>query len=106
MGLKLVQDKVSAGHLRKMGDTKDLTKKSNSDMATIFGVRADAYSSAPPPLTLLCVITKRRTTLPYRGNGKGAIAERNKRRRDKNRDDDNGSSSGAENNNKRVHQYH
>jgi len=36
-GLILPQNKVTAGHAKKMRDAKDLTNKSDSDMAAIFG---------------------------------------------------------------------
>ena len=36
-GLKLAQNKVLAGHLRKMRDAKDITKKFNDNIAYIFG---------------------------------------------------------------------
>ena len=36
-GLTLAQNKVLAGHLRKMRDAKDITKKFNDNIAYIFG---------------------------------------------------------------------
>ena len=50
LGMKLAQNKVSVGHSRKLINAKDLTKKLTVNMAVIFGVRVDEYSSAPPPL--------------------------------------------------------
>jgi Pin2-interacting protein X1 len=43
--LTLSQNKVTAGHARKMRDSKDLTKKSKEDMAAIFGMKVDEYQS-------------------------------------------------------------
>ena len=43
-------NKVSSGHSRKMRYVKDLTKNLATDMASVFRVRADAYSlDIPPP---------------------------------------------------------
>ena len=78
-----------------MREAKDLTKTSAANMAAIFGVREDAYSLAPPPLSLSPVDTKRMTTSSGEGDNGGAISEREKRRKDKKRYDDNGPSSGA-----------
>ena len=82
MGLQLAHNKVSAGHLRKLRDAKNIMKKSASDMAAIFGVKADAYSSDPPTLTPLCINLKRRTTLPVGVDNGGSISKRKKRKRD------------------------
>ena len=60
-GLKFDQNKVSAGNSRKMKDVKDLTKNLVADMATNFGVKSDAYSSAPPCPPPSRVDPKRRT---------------------------------------------
>ena len=50
--MKLAQSELLEEHLRKMRDTKDITKVSSADIATIFEVSVDAYSSAPtPPLS-------------------------------------------------------
>ena len=42
-GLTLAQNKVLAGHSRKIRDTKDLIKKSTADITAIFEVRAHVY---------------------------------------------------------------
>ena len=42
-GLRLPQNKVQAGHARKMREAKDIRTKSAEDMAAIFGVKADFY---------------------------------------------------------------
>ncbi|KAL3766257.1 hypothetical protein ACHAW5_008203 [Stephanodiscus triporus] len=42
-GVRLPQNKVQAGHARKMREAKDIRSKSAEDMAAIFGVRADQY---------------------------------------------------------------
>ena len=42
-GLRLPQNKVQAGHARKMREAKDIRNKSAEDMAAIFGVKADFY---------------------------------------------------------------
>jgi Pin2-interacting protein X1 len=42
----LAQNRVSAGHARKMRESKDLTKKSKEDMAAIFGMKVDAYTAS------------------------------------------------------------
>ena len=42
-GIRLAQNKVQAGHARKMRDAKDIKNKSAADMAAIFGVKADFY---------------------------------------------------------------
>lgn len=43
--LTLSQNKVTAGHARKMRESKDLTKKSKEDMAAIFGMKVEEYQS-------------------------------------------------------------
>jgi len=43
--LTLSRNKVTAGHARKMRESKDLTKKSTEDMAAIFGVKVDEYQA-------------------------------------------------------------
>jgi len=45
-GITLAQNRVSAGHSRKMRDSKDLSKKSKEDMAAIFGMKVDAYTTS------------------------------------------------------------
>ena len=42
-GIRLAQNKVQAGHARKMREAKDIRNKSSEDMAAIFGVKADFY---------------------------------------------------------------
>ena len=42
-GIRLAQNKVQAGHARKMREAKDIKNKSAADMAAIFGVKADFY---------------------------------------------------------------
>jgi len=42
-GVRLPQNKVQAGHARKMREAKDIRNKSAEDMAAIFGVKADFY---------------------------------------------------------------
>lgn len=42
-GIRLPQNKVQAGHARKMREAKDIRNKSSADMAAIFGVKADFY---------------------------------------------------------------
>ena len=42
-GIRLAQNKVQAGHARKMRDAKDIRSKSAADMAAVFGVKADFY---------------------------------------------------------------
>lgn len=42
-GIRLAQNKVQAGHARKMREAKDIRNKSTEDMAAIFGVKADFY---------------------------------------------------------------
>ena len=41
--LRLAQNKVQAGHARKMRDAKDITNKSAEDMAAVFGFKTDFY---------------------------------------------------------------
>ena len=72
-----------------MRDLTDLTKKSAAKMDSIFGVRADAYSLAPPPLPPLQVDPKRSTTLTKGGGTRFSIDKRKKRRRLENRGDNN-----------------
>jgi hypothetical protein len=43
--LRLAQNKVQAGHARKMREAKDIRNKSAEDMAAVFGVKADFYKS-------------------------------------------------------------
>jgi len=45
--LTLAQNRVSAGHSRKMRDAKDLSNKSQEDMAAIFGVTPQQYQFKP-----------------------------------------------------------
>ncbi len=42
-GIRLAQNKVQAGHARKMREAKNIKNKSAADMAAIFGVKADFY---------------------------------------------------------------
>jgi len=42
-GLTLSQTKVTAGHAKKMRESKDLTKKSKEDMAAVFGMKVADY---------------------------------------------------------------
>jgi len=42
-GVRLPQNKVLAGHARKVREAKDIRNKSSADMAAIFGVKADFY---------------------------------------------------------------
>ena len=44
-GITLAQNRVNAGHARKMRESKDLSKKSKEDMAAIFGMKVDAYTA-------------------------------------------------------------
>ena len=81
--------------LEEDGGRKDYLKNSAVNMATIFGVRADAYSLNTPPPPSLHVNTKRRTTPPDKGDDRGSIAEWRKSIRDKKRDNNNGSSGSA-----------
>ena len=41
--ITLAQNRVAAGHSRKMRDAKDLSSKSDADMAAIFGVKVEHY---------------------------------------------------------------
>ncbi len=43
--LTLSQKRVTAGHARKMRESKDLSKKSKEDMAAIFGMKVDDYQN-------------------------------------------------------------
>lgn len=43
--LTLSKNKVTAGHAKKMRESKDLTKKSKEDMAAIFGMKVEQYQS-------------------------------------------------------------
>lgn len=45
-GIRLPQNKVQAGHARKMREAKDIRNKSSADMAAIFGVKADFYKQS------------------------------------------------------------
>ena len=83
----LTKNKVLAGHYCKMRAAKDLTKKSATDMAAIFGVRADVYS-------LLAVVNTESnpSTLSNRGVDGGSREQKN-RSRDK-KGGENGHSSG------------
>jgi len=42
-GVRRPQNRVQAGHARKMREAKDIKNKSAADMAAIFGVKADFY---------------------------------------------------------------
>ena len=42
-GLTLAQNRVAAGHSRKMREAKDLNSKSAADMAAVFGVKVEHY---------------------------------------------------------------
>ena len=70
-------------------------------MAAILGVREDVYFSSPPHPPLSHVDTKRRITLPNRGEYAGIISKRKKRRMDKKMEDNGGSSGGGAKKNKR-----
>ena len=65
-------------------------------MVTVFGMRADAHSSTPPPLPPSRIDPKRRYKPTDRGDGGGAIPKRNNRRRDKKRGDNDSSIGGME----------
>merc|ERR1711976_916240 len=43
--LTLSQNLVTAGHARKMRESKDLTKKSKEDMAAVFGMKVEDYQT-------------------------------------------------------------
>lgn len=43
--LRLAQNKVQAGHARKMREAKDIRNKTSEDMAAVFGIKADFYKS-------------------------------------------------------------
>ncbi|KAL7483801.1 hypothetical protein ACHAW6_009443 [Cyclotella cf. meneghiniana] len=43
--LRLAQNKVQAGHARKMREAKDIRNKTAEDMAAVFGIKADFYKS-------------------------------------------------------------
>ena len=45
-GVRLPQNKVQAGHARKMREAKDIRNKSAEDMAAVFGVKADFYKQS------------------------------------------------------------
>ena len=77
-------------------------KKLATELAAIFGVRADAYSSdSPPPPPLPRVDPKRRTTPTDGGYNKGDLTKLKKRRRDNKSDNENGSRGGDANNKNR-----
>lgn len=44
--VRLAQNKVQAGHARKMREAKDINNKSAEDMAAIFGFKADFYKQS------------------------------------------------------------
>ena len=44
--ITLATNRVSAGHSRKMLESKNLSKKSKEDMAAIFGMKVSAYESS------------------------------------------------------------
>jgi len=50
-GITLAQNRVAAGHARKMRDAKDLSSKSDADMAAIFGVKVEHYR--PPAIAAI-----------------------------------------------------
>jgi len=49
--ITLAQNRVAAGHARKMRDAKDLSSKSDADMAAIFGVKVEHYR--PPAIAAI-----------------------------------------------------
>ena len=49
--ITLAQNRVAAGHARKMRDAKDLSSKSQADMAAIFGVKVEHYR--PPAIAAI-----------------------------------------------------
>lgn len=51
MSITLAQNRVAAGHARKMRDAKDLSSKSDADMAAIFGVKVEHYR--PPAIAAI-----------------------------------------------------
>ena len=86
-GLTSAKNKVSTGKSCKMRGAKDLTKKSATDMASIFGVRCYVYSPSA------IVNPKSNPSTPSDGGVDKGTRERKKRSRDKKGDDD-GHSSG------------
>ena len=73
----MAKNKVLTGHSCNMRETKNLTKKSDADMAAIFGVRADVYY----PFAVVKPNSKP-STPSSGGVGRGS-RERRKRNRDK-----------------------
>ena len=84
----MAKNKVLTGHSCNMRETKNLTKKSDADMAAIFGVRADVYS-----LSAVVDPNSKPSTLSNRGVDRGA-RERKERSRDKKGEYNGGHSSG------------
>ena len=76
-GLMLAKNKVLAGNSRKRRDSKDITMKSDADMAAIFGVKAGVYS----PFAVVNPNSK--TSTPSNGGVGRGSRERRKRNRDK-----------------------
>ena len=77
--LRLAQNKVQAGHARKMRDAKDISNKSAADMAAVFGVKADFYKG------LNASIKEDSIDCDVHGND---IKEKKKSKKRKNRDKD------------------
>ena len=77
--LRLAQNKVQAGHARKMRDANDISNKSAADMAAVFGVKADFYKG------LNASIKEDSIDCDVHGND---IKEKKKSKKRKNRDKD------------------
>ena len=60
ISITLAQNRVAAGHARKMRDAKDLSSKSDADMAAIFGVKVEHYR--PPAIAAIGATSNDGTT--------------------------------------------
>ena len=82
-GIRLAQNKVQAGHARKMRDAKDIRNKSAEDMAAVFGVKTDFYKGLNASLN--DGVKKSESSIAA---GDEKESKKSKKRKSRNKDDD------------------
>jgi plasmid maintenance system antidote protein VapI len=84
-GLRLAQNKVQAGHARKMRDAKDIRNKSAEDMAAVFGVKAEFYKGLNTAVNIEANAKKKRKSSSK--NDEGQDLDKGERRKKKKKKD-------------------
>ncbi len=79
-GIRLAQNKVQAGHARKMREAKDIKNKSAADMAAIFGVKADFYKQPKEWVATPAEVTDASAEVKERKKSKKSSKEKKKRK--------------------------